>query len=88
MHIFNQTSPDELSFIWASEATGTRHLYYITSALKPPGSVPGNLKPAILKYQMLTSGEGEVTGQQVWIDEVREMVYYLALHDTPLEEHL
>ena len=87
MHIFPSTNPDELSFIWASEATGTRHLYYITSALKSPGT-SCHLKPQILRYQMLTPYEGEVTGQPIWVDEVRELVYYLALHDTPLEEHL
>ncbi|XP_022085596.1 dipeptidyl peptidase 9-like [Acanthaster planci] len=88
IHFFPQTLPGEISFLWASEATGIRQLYFITSALQQPGAIPGNLKPAILQYKMLTSGKGEVIGQQLWVDEISQLVYYKALHDTPLEEHM
>ncbi len=36
----------------------------------------------------MTSGKGEVVGQQLWVDEVSKLVYYKALHDSPLEEHM
>ncbi|XP_054752150.2 dipeptidyl peptidase 9-like [Lytechinus pictus] len=87
-HFFPQTNPNEMSFIWASEATGTRHLYQITSDLHPREAIPGSLKPAILKFEMLTSGHGEVSAHNIWVDEDRSLVCYTALHDSPIEEHL
>ncbi|XP_072173545.1 dipeptidyl peptidase 9-like [Diadema setosum] len=88
IHFFPQSSLGEMSFIWASEATGTRHLYHITSALHPREAIPGSLKPAILRFEMLTRGHGEVSSHNLWVDEERGVVCYTALHDTPIEEHL
>jgi dipeptidyl-peptidase 9 len=36
----------------------------------------------------LTSGEWEVMGKQVWVDEERKLIYFIGLKDTPLETHL
>ncbi|XP_071941641.1 dipeptidyl peptidase 9-like [Antedon mediterranea] len=85
---FPQCKEDEVSFIWASEAHGTRQLFLVTSALRLTGEVPGNLKPVILNHTQLTFGDGEVVGRRIWLDLDQRLLYYMAHHDTPLEEHL
>ncbi|XP_033105730.1 dipeptidyl peptidase 9-like [Anneissia japonica] len=85
---FPQTKEEEVSFIWASEAHGTRQLFLVTSALRSTGEVPGNLKPVILNHCQLTFGDGEVVGRRVWLDPGHQLLYYMAHHHTPLEEHL
>nr|XP_006824516.1 PREDICTED: dipeptidyl peptidase 9 [Saccoglossus kowalevskii] len=96
MHFFPQTSASEISFIWASEKTGYRHLYYITSSLQSSDNLTSDSlldtshcnQPKVLKCLPLTSGNSSVGGKQIWVDEVKHLVYYIGLHDTPLEEHL
>lgn len=36
----------------------------------------------------LTSGEWEVLGRNVWYDVKHQLVYFMALRETPLEKHL
>ncbi|KAG8256012.1 dipeptidylpeptidase [Homalodisca vitripennis] len=36
----------------------------------------------------LTSGEWEVLGWNLWVDEERQLVYFMGLRETPLEKHL
>ncbi|KAK6635646.1 hypothetical protein RUM44_000900 [Polyplax serrata] len=87
-----------LSFIWASEETGWRHLYLFTSTLTPhlngatdddhgDGSTH-NLKRFLGQSIALTSGDWEVLRKQIWVDSVRELVYFLGLRESPLEKHL
>lgn len=88
IHFFPQTNPEEISFLWASEATCIRQLYFITAQLQKKEMVPGNLKPSLLKFHQLTHQEAEVLPKKLWVDESRQLVFYKALHDTPLEEHV
>lgn len=39
LHIFPITDNGEITFIWASEETGYRHLYLITSVIPRPGVI-------------------------------------------------
>ncbi len=45
LHIFPITENGEVTIIWASEETGYRHLYLITSLLPRPGVVNGFSNP-------------------------------------------
>ena len=36
----------------------------------------------------LTSGEWEVLGRNLWVDNIRQLVYFLGLRESPLEKHL
>lgn len=45
LHIFPITDNGEVTFIWASEESGYRHLYLITSLLPRPGVVNGFSNP-------------------------------------------
>ncbi|XP_045506074.1 dipeptidyl peptidase 9 [Colias croceus] len=86
-----------MSFIWASEETGHLHLYRIECAIKPPATtVEGMLSedelnasgPNIISKEAITSGEWEVMGRKIWVDEALDLVYFVGLRETPLERHL
>ncbi|XP_013399764.1 dipeptidyl peptidase 9 isoform X1 [Lingula anatina] len=100
LHFFPEEK-SQVSFIWASEKTGHRHLYLVTSKLHhgqengvergANGMVDdhsGYLQPCVLSAVALTSGDWEVMGKQIWVDEINQMVYFMGLMDTPLETHL
>ncbi|KAK9882150.1 hypothetical protein WA026_019667 [Henosepilachna vigintioctopunctata] len=87
----------EVKFIWASEDTGFRHLYLVTVQIMPYSNGVGEirepmdfvyLQPRILSKVALTSGEWEVLAQDIWVDEKKELVYFMGLKETPLEKHL
>ncbi|XP_018323379.1 dipeptidyl peptidase 9 isoform X2 [Agrilus planipennis] len=88
---------NEIQFIWASEDTGFRHLYLITSqimlytngimeTMEPMDFV--FLQPKISQKVALTSGDWEVLGQNLWVNNDRQLVYFMGLKETPLEKHL
>lgn len=90
-----------VSFIWASEETGHLHLYLITCALKHQkrersASViemitddeNNAIGPNIISKEAITAGEWEVLGRKIWVDEARNLVYFVGLRETPLERHL
>lgn len=85
---------NEVQFIWASEDTGYRHLYLITSqVITYPNGRADSIdyvftQPKILSKVALTSGEWEVLAQNVWVDFERQLVYFMGLKETPLEKHL
>lgn len=97
LHFLPSQEHNEVQFIWASEETGYRHLYLITAQIMPycngvtETSEPMDyvfLQPKILQKIALTSGDWEVLGHSIWIDEERELLYFIALKETPLEKHL
>lgn len=45
LHIFRISESGEVTIIWASEETGYRHLYLITSLLPRPGIMNGFSNP-------------------------------------------
>ncbi|XP_054718484.1 LOW QUALITY PROTEIN: dipeptidyl peptidase 9-like [Uloborus diversus] len=97
LYFFSQDNPGEITFLWASEETGYRHLYIVTVEL-----LFGNdcetvdsefdegdcLSQRIKKKIQLTSGEWEVSDLDVWVNEKKRLVYFIGLKDTPLEKHL
>lgn len=97
LYFIPHDDPNEVKFIWASEETGFRHLYLITSQLtaylngveeipEPMDFV--HLQPRIIQKIALTSGDWEVLGQNIWVDADRQLVYFIGLRETPLEKHL
>jgi len=38
--------------------------------------------------ETLTSGDWEVLGNSLWVDVVRELVYFMGFRENPLEKHL
>uniref|UniRef100_A0A1B6C6F4 Peptidase S9 prolyl oligopeptidase catalytic domain-containing protein n=1 Tax=Clastoptera arizonana TaxID=38151 RepID=A0A1B6C6F4_9HEMI len=97
LHMFPIDENGNLSFIWASEETGFRHLYYITTYLGSASnglqdSVDGSEGIPVMSCRStkiaLTSGEWEVLGRDLWVDEERQLVYFIGLRETPLEKHL
>lgn len=91
LFIFPTTENDKITLIWANEETGFRHLYLITVSYAPQ-SVDDTLDlfmtPRFKSQVALTSGEWEVLGQNLWVDETRQLVYFLGLRESPLEKHL
>ncbi|XP_077993060.1 dipeptidyl peptidase 9-like [Glandiceps talaboti] len=102
LHFFPQTTETEISFIWSSEKTGHQQLYYVTSSLQSSYTINGVPDPFIeisdrqnsflharvLKCLAVTPNNSVVGGKEIWVDEVKQLLYYIGLHDTPLEEHL
>lgn len=118
----------EVKFVWASEETGFRHLYTITTKLagstssmpvtgdKIDGVLPPRLvraggpsisldvsnetvmdssvlscgftKSVLIEKVQLTSGNWEVSGKDVWVDDERKLIYFVGLKEIPLERHL
>lgn len=73
----------EISFIWSSEETGYRHLYFIRVRL---GSK--NTPAKVVFKKQLTDGNWEVNEKDFWVDEEEMLIYFCGLRDTPLEKHL
>lgn len=46
------------------------------------------LKPRIISKVALTQGDWEVLGKKLWVDEVNSIVYFSALRESVLEEHV
>jgi dipeptidyl-peptidase 9 len=99
---FIEITDTGVKFLWASEESGYRHLYHVTSSLevKPPQNglrthsafcddpMDDNLKARIVKKSPLTMGEWEVLGKNLWVDQQRNLVYFMGLAHSPLEKHL
>ncbi|KAH8278641.1 hypothetical protein KR018_006442 [Drosophila ironensis] len=101
---FLEVTESSVTFLWASEETGFRHLYLVTASLllshangqTEPGSAPAQpsfveqsaLQARILNKVALTSGEWEVLSRNLWVDKANQLVYFVGLRDTPLEKHL
>ncbi|CAD7092052.1 unnamed protein product [Hermetia illucens] len=100
---FIEITDSTVTFIWASEETGFRHLYLVTSSLN--GATNGcrdthlmnqdidyidetTLIPRIVNKVPLTCGKWEVLDCNIWVDHSRQLVYFLGLKETPLEKHL
>ncbi|KFM80750.1 Dipeptidyl peptidase 9, partial [Stegodyphus mimosarum] len=97
LYFFTQDNSREITFLWASEETGYRHLYVITVELIFGGDCEVtdtafnqevDLSKRIKKKLVLTSGDWEVSEVDVWVNEKKRLVYFIALKDTPLERHL
>jgi len=96
---FIELNDTSCTFLWASEETGYRHLYLVTSSL---GTEPINgmadpspmlteeitLSDRVINKVTLTRGEWEVLSKGVWIDRKQGLVYFVGLKETPLEKHL
>lgn len=97
LYFLPSDDPNEVKFIWASEDTGFRHLYLITSQLSscvngieeiPEPMDFVHLQPRIISKVALTSGDWEVLGHNIWVDKEKELGYFMGLRETPLEKHL
>ncbi|XP_047488965.1 dipeptidyl peptidase 8-like [Penaeus indicus] len=88
--------PTQRMLIWASEESGYRHLYLFLTQLSPPTSTedqPSHEDQGLVSAQLvqkiaLTRGDWSVTGNSIWVDEARRLVYFTGLRDSPLEQHL
>ncbi|XP_030751892.1 dipeptidyl peptidase 9 [Sitophilus oryzae] len=88
---------NEVKFIWANEDTGYRHLYLITAQISSMANGVTEasqstdyvfLAPKITSKVQLTSGDWEVMGPDLWVQDVKQLVYFMGLKETPLEKHL
>ncbi|XP_042218680.1 dipeptidyl peptidase 8-like [Homarus americanus] len=92
----SHADPSQRMLIWASEETGHRHLYLLLCQLSPPSSTedqPSHEDQGLVSAQLvqkiaLTRGDWSVTGNSLWVDETRGLVYFTGLRDSPLEQHL
>ncbi|CAO3609304.1 unnamed protein product [Cunninghamella echinulata] len=103
----NNNIKDELAginFIWSSERTGYRHLYYISTSNDQlqhnntdhynvsinTNNNNNNNKSNNSKSTIiqLTFGDWCVVDKPIYIDQARKLVYFIAKKDTPLETHL
>ena len=56
--------------------------------LTPSPSLAGNGAVHVQQKTALTMGDWTVLSKGLWVDELRGLVYFMALKDTPLEHHL
>lgn len=77
------TCGSELTFLWSSEETGYRHLYFIRVKL-------GNKESScrLIMKRQLTEGPWEINDKDLWVDEEEMLIYFCGLRDTPLEKQL
>ncbi|KAI9246494.1 hypothetical protein BDA99DRAFT_565521 [Phascolomyces articulosus] len=78
------STSDCTEFIWSSEMSGFRHLYLI----RKPHHVEFCLESSSVTVQQLTEGEWGLTDHAIDVDERRQLVYFKAKKDTPIETHL
>ncbi|KAK9693679.1 hypothetical protein K7432_013786 [Basidiobolus ranarum] len=77
-HFLESSNENTTEFIWSSERTGFRHLYYIK---KHRLDIHWTIRP-------LTHGEWPVVDLPISVDIHRKAVYFVGKRDTPLENHL
>ncbi|OZJ03929.1 hypothetical protein BZG36_03610 [Bifiguratus adelaidae] len=77
-HFFDTSEPDHTCLIWSSEASGYRHLYYVSKkrSLSSSAIVP------------LTWGSWPVCDRPIQVDSDRKLIYFTGKRETPLEAHL
>ncbi len=73
VHSLTRTEPAEKRIVWASEKSGTRHLYLMSFDGKELGQI--------------TKGDWEVS-DLAGVDWSRKLVYYTSTEASPLERHL
>ncbi|KAF7729659.1 dipeptidylpeptidase [Apophysomyces ossiformis] len=73
-----QASEDMTKFIWASEKSGFRHLYLVEKRLECSEA----------DVLQLTRGDWCVLDKELFVDERRQLVYFMAKKDTCTEAHL
>ena len=91
LHFLPTSDCNEVCFIWACEETGYRHLYLVTAQILTEVAEPSEcvfLQPRILNKVALTQGNWEVLAHDLWVDEDKQLVYFMGLRETPLEKHL
>ncbi|XP_047119036.1 dipeptidyl peptidase 9 [Schistocerca piceifrons] len=97
LYFFPTNEDSEVRFIWASEETGFRHLYFITAHVSGVSNGIDDaldtientfLQARVSQKIALTSGDWEVLGRSIWVDPDRQLVYFLGLRESPLEKHL
>ncbi|KAK9722351.1 hypothetical protein K7432_002739 [Basidiobolus ranarum] len=76
-HFLETSNENTTEFIWSSERTGYRHLYYIK---KDRRDIHWAIRP-------LTQGDWPVVDLPLSVDVRRKLVYFVAKLDTPLENH-
>ncbi|XP_052268789.1 dipeptidyl peptidase 9-like [Dreissena polymorpha] len=87
---FLPARPDsrDVEFLWMSERSGYRHLYRVSASLTHHGQTQQTVMSCEIEVTQITTGDWEVSSKEIWVDETRGLVYFLALKDTPLETHL
>ncbi|KAL8609108.1 hypothetical protein ACOMHN_030449 [Nucella lapillus] len=96
LHFFPQTFENEISFLWASQTSGYRHLYHVTSRLsvlhteggEEDMQVSSGSQCHVIQERQLTSGDWDVQAKHLWVDETRAIVYFIGMKDSCLETHL
>ncbi|RZF42855.1 hypothetical protein LSTR_LSTR003679 [Laodelphax striatellus] len=91
LYIFPTVENDKITMIWSSEEAGYRHLYLVTVSYMSQiveDSRDLFVVPSFKSQVALTSGDWEVLGSDLWVDEARQLVYFLGLRESPLEKHL
>ncbi|KAL3885529.1 hypothetical protein ACJMK2_025581 [Sinanodonta woodiana] len=94
LHFLPSKCDEEVPFIWSSEKSGFRHLYKVTAYTGQSSTSPDvfDLSEGVMKSETtevpLTRGEWEVSGKQIWVNEEKELIYFLGLKDSPIETHL
>lgn len=83
LHFLRSEQPQTIRLLWASEESGFRHLYLLCLHLRGESR-----SDRVISKVQLTGGDWEVSEKDVWVDEVRRLVYFIGLKDTPLERHL
>lgn len=87
-------------FLWSSELSGFRHLYEINVELAgtQPNGIDVELLPErneqqplhakILWNKQITSGNWQVSDPHFWVDEEKDLIYFVGTKDSHLESHL
>ncbi|RIA87685.1 hypothetical protein C1645_776774 [Glomus cerebriforme] len=74
-----QTSLSPTKLLLTSESSGFRHLYLV---VKPSVSSPN------YHIRAITAGNWPIVDRPIYVDTKRQLVYFTAKKDTPLETHL
>lgn len=100
LYFLSDNLPNRIRFIRGSERTGFMHLYLVTVAFEstpdhedsPSTCISSkqfcSRKAVILNEVQLTEGDWVIDSKELWVDEARELVYFIGYKDTPLETHL
>ncbi|KAG0175250.1 dipeptidylpeptidase [Apophysomyces sp. BC1015] len=77
-YFLKQSTPDFTKFIWSSEKSGFRHLYFVMKKHEWHAA----------EVTQLTHGDWCVLDKELYVDERRQLVYFMAKKDTCTEAHL
>ena len=88
LYFLKNSDNNKINVIYGNENSKHLHLHYSSYDLKQCFSKNKIFSPQNVIDKVLTQGNWDVDGRKMWVDEEKNLVFFMAYKETPLETHL